>query len=196
MKTAFISLLLLWALGFISCKGPEVPGPKNPDPGEFSSVSNSSNISMAAKLNGADWSADYVQARETGTKDQQGNVTYLLELRGKIGKDDNPNRLPGLILALTNRNGDAFTTGKIDLKSWGEDPSDGTTLILSYEDESGLKYGLDYLLTDTYAEIDIQTINETEIMGTWKMELVSANGDFLEFIEGTFNSDNFQRQSF
>ncbi|MEM6348172.1 MAG: hypothetical protein AAF927_30100 [Bacteroidota bacterium] len=189
----FLPLLLVFTLiACQACQGNEDTDiPKDPEPGEYASESNQA--MMTAKVDGTDWSADYLKIVQTETK-VNGNQSNFLEIRAKVGSGDRLDKLPGILLTINRRTGNAIGVEKFDIKALMDDPE--VVVTLKFENDTDPAYRLDSFIDETYAELEITSLNGNNISGNFKMKLVNPNGDFVEILNGQFESAYYLFQSF
>ncbi|MFK7920386.1 MAG: hypothetical protein AB8H47_00440 [Bacteroidia bacterium] len=177
---AFLLMIL------VACQNPDGPSdPKKEDPLAGELTSKSSSVFMRAQLNGQSWEAAFVQTKQSSGTDSKGEY-HIFTLIGREGEE---NSEPMISLGLTRYGEGLYTTGTYDIKELWTNSSDKYAGNLLYDAET--LYSLDLNDPETYASITIDNINGDKISGSFKMKLRAFNGEYREFSNGVFESDNY-----
>lgn len=163
--------------------GPDDPKKDDALPGEL--TAKSSNVFMRAQLNGQSWEAAFVQTKQSAGTDSKGEY-HIFTLIGREGEESSD---PLLSIGLTRYEDGLYSTGNYNVKDLWTNQSDKYAGNLLYDAET--LYSLDLNDPETYASFSISSINGNKISGTFSMKLRAFNGDYMEFTNGTFESDNY-----
>lgn len=177
---AFLLMIL------VACQSPDGPGdPKKEDPlpGELSAKS--SKVFMQAQLNSQSWEAAFVQTKQSSATDSKGEY-HIFTLIGREGEENSD---PMISFGLTRYGEGLYKTGTYDIKDLLTNASDKYGGNLFYDAET--LYSLDLNDPETYASVTIDNINGDKISGTFKLKLRAFNGEYQEFTNGIFESDNY-----
>ncbi|MEL6650169.1 MAG: hypothetical protein AAFP02_04925 [Bacteroidota bacterium] len=181
-----ISFFLLSLLFLFACQPTDTPDdPKVDDPLPGELTAKSSSVKMQAMQNGAAWEAEFVQTKQSQGTDSKGEY-HIFTLIGREGAE---NADPLLSIGLTRYGAAAFTTGTYDVKDLWLNASDTHAGNLLYDTET--LYSLDLNDPETYASFSINSISGNKITGSFQMKLKAFNGSYVEFTDGTFESDNY-----
>lgn len=178
----FVFLLMI----LVACQspdGPDDPKKEDPKPGEL--TAKSSKVFMQAQLNGQSWEAAFVQTKQSSGTDSKGEYSIFT----LIGREGEENSDPMISIGLTRYGEGAYTTGSFDIKDLWLNQSDKYAGNLLYDAET--LYSLDLNDPETYASFTIDNINGDKISGTFRMKLRAFNGEYREFTNGVFESDNY-----
>ncbi|MEL7531020.1 MAG: hypothetical protein AAFN10_06920 [Bacteroidota bacterium] len=186
MKSSSFLFSTLFLLILAACQptdGPDDPKNEDPLPGEL--TAKSSSVFMRAQLNGQSWEAEFVQSKQSNGTDSKGEY-HIFTLIGREGAENSD---PMLSIGLTRYEDGPFAAATYDIKEFWTNASDKYAGNLLYDAET--LYSLDLNDPETYASFTINSINGNKISGSFSMKLRAFNGDYMEFTNGSFESDNY-----